>query len=74
MTIGTDRLPLLSSDSPQIRAIKETAAQLIDLCYQNRPHRDVDPEAYRLWNFAEFLFEDGAMWAQKAVARQERSR
>jgi hypothetical protein len=68
MSIGSTRLPILPSDSPQIRAIKQKAAELIDLCYENKPSREANPEVERLWKFAEFLFEDGAMWAQKAAA------
>jgi hypothetical protein len=54
--------------NPKVDEIKRAAAALIDLCHVGADQTD-DPEVGRLWGLAMTHFEDGAMWAVKAITK-----
>jgi hypothetical protein len=74
MSIGEDRVRVKfnPSDNSVVAQIKQKTAELINICHENKPTRQygANPEVERLWKFAEFLFEDGAMWAVKAATSE----
>jgi hypothetical protein len=71
MSLGEDRVRVKQSDNSVASQIKQKTAELINICYENKPTREANPEVERLWKFAEFLFEDGAMWAVKAATSSQ---
>lgn len=73
MSLGEDRVRIKFNPEKHtlVDTIKQKAAELIDLCEENK-QRKLDPlsnnaEVNRLWSLAQTHFEDGAMWAVKAA-------
>ena len=69
--VGVDFNP---SGSEQVNNIKERVADLIDdLEKVKTAHLNVSPEVSRLAALAQTAFEEGAMWAVKAITKRPRT-
>jgi hypothetical protein len=73
MSLGEDRVRIKFNPEKHtlVDTIKQKAAELIDLCEEQK-QREYNPliktsEINRLWNLAQTHFEDAAMWAVKAA-------
>jgi len=68
MTLGEYRVDLNPSDDPRVDEVKRAAAALIDLMLPLTDQTN-NGEVIRLAELAGTAFEEGAMWAVKAMTR-----
>lgn len=71
MTLGAERVRLSFNPSadPSVDKIKDVAAGIIDIMHDLHL-TNADPELRRLCALAMTAFEEGAMWAVKALTTQ----
>lgn len=73
-TLGEYRVGITfnPSDNPAVDVIKRQAAELIDEIEDIKKACGSQPEVVRLCALAQTAFEEGAMWAVKAITKETR--